>query len=475
MYAKRTKIVATIGPASKDPAVLERLIESGVNVVRLNFSHGTADDHRDIAASVRRIAERLGRTVAILQDLQGPKIRVGRFGTGRVLLSTGAPFVITTDDVVGDDARVSVSYKDLPADVQPGQELLLDDGRLRLRVEAVKGAEVHTIVEIGGALSDHKGINIPGADLSIPALTEKDIRDLAVGESIEVDWVAVSFVRTRDDVLVARDHLARVGSRARLIAKIEKPGAVARFNDILEVVDGIMVARGDLGVEMPPEEVPVIQKRLISLTRAAGKPVITATQMLESMVHDPRPTRAEASDVANAIFDGTDAVMLSAETASGAWPVEAVQMMRKVACQVEKAQEFRMRQEATRPAPLANTQDAISLAAVEVANALNAAAIVTFTVSGSSAWRIARNRPRMPVLALTPDPRVCNLLTLAFGVYPLRTREAHDTDDMVALALEEVQRAGLVKFGDKVVITAGVPLGMRGTTNLLRVERVRHP
>lgn len=475
MYSKRTKIVATIGPASREPAVLERLIEGGVNVVRLNFSHGTADDHRTVAANVRRVAERLGRTVAVLQDLQGPKIRVGRFGAGRVLLAEGAPFVITADPVVGDEGRVSVSYKDLAGDVKPGQELLLDDGRLRLRVERVSGGDVHTVVEVGGPLSDHKGVNIPGADLSIPALTEKDVADLAVGESIEVDWVAVSFVRTRDDVLVARDHMARVGSTARLVAKIEKPGAVARFGEILEVVDGVMVARGDLGVEMPPEEVPVIQKRLIAMTRAAGKPVITATQMLESMIHSPRPTRAEASDVANAIFDGTDAVMLSAETASGDWPAEAVQMMQRVAVQVELAPEFQSRQVATRPTPLANTQDAISLAAVEVACSVGAAAIVTFTLGGSSAWRIARNRPPMPVLALTPDPRVRNQLALAFGVYPRLTREARDTDDMVALAVEEVQRAGLVRYGDRVVITAGVPLEHRGITNLLRVERVHGP
>lgn len=473
MYSKRTKIVATIGPASRSPEMLERLVAAGVNVVRLNFSHGTADDHREVAARVREVAAKLGRTVAILQDLQGPKIRVGRFGVGKVTLATGAPFTITTDDCVGDAARVSCSYKGLAGDVRPGQELLLDDGQLRLRVEDIVGADVRTVVEIGGQLSDHKGVNIPGADLSIPALTEKDLRDLAVGESIEVDLVAVSFVRTRDDVLTARAEMGRVGSPARLIAKIEKPGAVARFADILDVVDGVMVARGDLGVELPPEQVPVIQKRLIAQTRAAGKPVITATQMLESMIHSPRPTRAEASDVANAIFDGTDAVMLSAETASGAWPVEAVQMMRRVAAEVEGTPEFQARQEATRPDPLSNTQDAISMAAVEAAGSLGAAAIVTFTVSGSSAWRIARNRPPMPVLALSPDPRVCNVLAAAFGVYPKLTREATDTDDMVALAMEEVRRSGLARYGDRVVITAGVPLGLRGTTNLLRVERVR--
>jgi pyruvate kinase len=475
MYSKRTKIVATIGPASWAPETLERLISSGVNVVRLNFSHGTAEDHRTTAQNVRAIADRLGRTVSILQDLQGPKIRVGRFASRKVELAHGQAFTITTDDVMGDTTRVSSAYKGLPGDVAPGQELLLDDGKLRLRVTGTTATEVHTTVEVGGPLSDHKGINIPGADLSIPALTEKDIADLAVGEQLEVDWVAVSFVRTRDDVLLARDHLNKLGSNARLIAKIEKPGAVQRFAEILEVVDGIMVARGDLGVEMCPEDVPVIQKRIIELCRAAGKPVITATQMLESMVVSPRPTRAEASDVANAIFDGTDAVMLSAETASGMYPVESVEMMRRVAVSVERSPEFVERLINMCPPPLHNTQDAIAKSAVDVARQLDAAAIVTFTVSGTSAWRIARNRPRVPVLALTPDLRVRNLLSLAFGVFPKLTSEAKDTDDMVRIALEEARRTGIARFGDRVVIVAGVPLGVRGTTNLLRVERLREP
>ncbi len=321
---KRTKIVATLGPATDTKETIRALAEAGADVFRLNFSHGLPEDHKRRAAWVREVSQELGKTLALLQDLQGPKIRIGRFQKGRAELKPGQPFVLTRLPVEGDETRVSLTYKGLPEDVRPGQVLLLDDGRVRLRVERVVGDEIHTLVEVGGVLSDHKGINVPGADLSIPALSEKDIQDLALGAEIGVDWVAVSFVRTRDDLLLARHYLSRYGSRARLMAKIEKPSAVARFEEILEEADGIMVARGDLGVEMPLEEVPIVQKRLILRAIAAGKPVITATQMLESMVQNPSPTRAEASDVANAIFDGTDAVMLSAETAAGAYPVEAV-------------------------------------------------------------------------------------------------------------------------------------------------------
>jgi pyruvate kinase len=471
-HFKRTKIVATLGPKSSSKETVRALAEAGANVFRLNFSHGTPEDHRKRVQIVREVAEETGRTLAILQDLQGPKIRIGRFRSGKVVLEPGKPFVLTRERVEGDENRVSVSYEGLPEDVAPGQVLLLDDGKIRLRVEKVEGGEIHTRVEVGGVLSDHKGINIPGADLSIPALSDKDIEDLALGAELSVDWVAVSFVRSRDDLLLARHYLARFGSRARLMAKIEKPSAVFRFEEILEEADGVMVARGDLGVEMPIEEVPIVQKRIILRAIAAGKPVVTATQMLESMVQNPFPTRAEASDVANAIFDGSDAVMLSAETAAGAYPVEAVAMMRRIAEVVETSPEFLQKLNLLRPSPTPTTQDAIAQAADDVVEAVGAKAIVVFTATGSSARRIARTRPQVPILALTPNLEVRNQLALVWGVYPHLAPDPQDTDDMVRIALREVRALGLAQVGDRVVIAAGVPFGVRGTTNLLRVERV---
>ena len=469
---KRTKIVATLGPASDSKEAIRALAEAGADVFRLNFSHGTHEEHRRRAAWVREVEKELGKTLAILQDLQGPKIRIGRFKEGRVELKVGQPFILTRAPVEGDETRVSITYKGLPEDVAPGQVLLLDDGRLRLRVERIQGDEIHTVVELGGILSDSKGINVPGSDLSIPALSEKDIQDLALGAELGVDWVAVSFVRTRDDLLLARHYLARHGSRARLMAKIEKPSAVHRFEEILEEADGIMVARGDLGVEMPLEEVPIMQKRLILKAIAAGKPVITATQMLESMVQNPSPTRAEASDVANAIFDGTDAVMLSAETAAGAYPVEAVATMARIARVVESSPEFLQKLNVLRPAPTPTTQDAIAQAADDIVEAVEAKAIVVFTATGSSARRIARTRPKVPILALTPNPEVERQLALVWGVLPHLAPDPQDTDDMVRIALEKAKACGLAQVGERVVIAAGVPFGVRGTTNLIRVERV---
>jgi len=475
MLSKRTKIVATIGPASREAGVLASMMRAGLDVVRLNFSHGRPEDHRATVEMVRAAARETGRPVAILQDLQGPKIRVGSFQEGRAVLKAGQPFVLTTADVGGDAHKVSVSYKGLVGDVAPGQVLLLDDGRLRLRVERIDHAagEIHTVVELGGELSDQKGINIPGADLSIPAMTDKDIEDLALGAELGVDWVAVSFVRSRDDLLLARHYMNRLGHEAKLMAKIEKPGAVQRFDEILAEADGVMVARGDLGVEMPPEEVPIVQKRLIRRTRAAGKPVVTATQMLESMIHAPSPTRAEASDVANAIFDGSDAVMLSAETAVGEFPVEAVAMMARVARAVEGSPEYQNAQRILRPEPEHSTQDAIALAATEVAESLPAKVVVVFTASGSSLWRVARYRPGVPVLALTPNARVRRQLVLASGVYTATAPDPTSTDEMVAEAVEFVKSERLADVGDRIVITAGVPFGVRGSTNMVWVEQVK--
>lgn len=470
--SKRTKIVATLGPASSSPEMIQALIEAGVDVFRLNFSHGLPEDHRERVANIRRISAEMGRVVGILQDLQGPKIRVGRFIEGAVELVPGQKFIITSDPVEGDLNRVSSTYRGLPNDVEAGQILLLDDGNIRLKIDEVRTNDIHTTVLIGGRLSNNKGINIPGADLSIPALTDKDIEDLALGVELEVDWVAMSFVRSRDDLLLARHYLNRHSSRARLMAKIEKPSAVARFDEILEEVDGVMVARGDLGVEMPLEEVPGVQKRIIVKAIAAGKPVITATQMLESMVKNPTPTRAEASDVANAIFDGTDAVMLSAETASGTYPVEAVSFMARVARTVEATPEYLARLQALRPAPAPSVQDAIAIGVDDVVDAAGANVIVAFTATGGAARRIARFKPSVPILALTPNQNVCYQMALLGGVLPALAPDPKDTEDMVRIALDKSKELGMAQIGDRAIIVAGVPFGVRGTTNMLRVERV---
>jgi pyruvate kinase len=452
--------------------MIRALIEAGVDVFRLNFSHGMPDDHRQSVQMIREASSSLSRTVAILQDLQGPKIRCGRFREGAVDLQQGQKFIITTEPLEGDETRVSTTYRGLPNDVEPGQMLLLDDGNIRLRVDEVGLNDIHTTVMVGGRLSNNKGINIPGADLSIPALTDKDIDDLTLGAELEVDWVAISFVRSRDDLLLARHYLGRHNSRARLMAKIEKPSAVARFDEILEEADGIMVARGDLGVEMPLEEVPAVQKRIILKAVQAGKAVVTATQMLESMIKNPSPTRAEASDVANAIFDGTDAIMLSAETATGQYPVEAVAFMSRVAKTIEATQEYKDRLNALRPPPNRTVQDAIARAVDDVVESTEARAVVVFTASGSAARRVARTRPPVPILALTPNQFVRDQLALVSGVLPLLAPDPKNTDDMVEIAVAKAMETGLAEAGEYVVITAGVPFGVRGTTNMIRVERV---
>lgn len=471
---RRTKIVATLGPASSDPKMIVKLMEVGVNVFRLNFSHGTREVHQKNINLIRKESKRLGYPVGVLQDLQGPKIRITTFDKGKVTLKAGATFLLTCDDdSPGNDERVGVTYKNLYNDIKVGDELLLDDGRLALKVTSIKGSIIETKVELGGVLSNNKGINIPNADLSIPALTDKDVEDLLYGAELDVDWVAMSFVRSRDDLLLARHYLARAGSRAKLMAKIEKPGAVERFDEILSEVDGIMVARGDLGVEMPPERVPLIQKRLIRACVEAGKPVITATQMLESMVQNPRPTRAESSDVANAIYDGTDAVMLSAETAVGAYPDEAVRVMDRIALSVESDPGYQRDKREHYPTPSDTTADAVSLAACQMAYNLSARVIVTFTSSGTTALRVSRNRPSAPILAITPNERAYRQLSVAWGVFPAMSEDIHDTDEMVEVTDRCLHEVGAIEDGARYVITAGVPFGMRGTTNLIRVERMK--
>ncbi|MDZ7799207.1 MAG: pyruvate kinase [Trueperaceae bacterium] len=473
--ARRTKIVATLGPATHGPKAIGDLIAAGVDVFRLNFSHGDRETHEASVFAIREAAKEAGRAIGILQDLQGPKIRVGIFQDGPVTLEAEQRFDLDCDDdTPGDAHRVAVSYADLCRDVSPSDILLLDDGRLSLEVREVDGATIRTRVVVGGPLSDHKGINIPGADLSIPALTDKDVEDLKFGAELDVDWVAMSFVRSRDDLLLARHYLSRAGSKAKLMAKIEKPGAVERFDEILREVDGVMVARGDLGVEMPPEQVPMIQKRLIFACLEAGKAVITATQMLESMIQSPTPTRAESSDVANAVYDGTDAIMLSGETAVGAYPLEAVRMMDRIARTVEADEAYHRTMREHVPGTDDTTADAVSFGACQMAHSLSAELIVTFTASGATPLRVSRHRPpEAPILAVTPSERACRQLTVTWGVVPHLSDDISSTDEMVEFAANAIRSTGLIEAGARYVITAGVPFGMRGSTNLIRVERFR--
>ncbi len=471
---RRTRIVATLGPATDSKEMIGRLLLAGVNVFRLNFSHGDQSLHRQTVTNIREASEEYGIPVGILQDLQGPKIRVGRFANDKVELVEGERFDLTTaDDSPGDKSRVGVTYKGLVNDVKVGDTLLLDDGRLSLKTIGFDGDTIQTEVVIGGVLSNNKGINIPNATLSIPALTDKDVQDLRLGAELDVDWVAMSFVRNRDDLLLARHYMSRAGSNAKLMAKIEKPSAVDRFDEIISEVDGIMVARGDLGVEMPPEQVPLIQKDLIRACVTAGKPVVTATQMLESMIQNATPTRAEASDVANAIYDGTDAVMLSAETAVGAHPIEAVKMMDRIARAVESDDDFHDKFRGSTPQADTSTPDAVAIAAVKMSYNLDAKLIVTFTSSGNTALRVSRCRPQSPVLAITPNPRALRQLMLVWGVVPHLSEDIHDTDEMVRVSTDAINEENLLAEGDRFIITAGVPFGTRGTTNLIRVERLR--
>jgi pyruvate kinase len=468
---QRTKIVATVGPASSSPSVIDRLIESGVDVVRLNFSHGTHEQHLAVVRAVREISANKGRSVALLQDLSGPKIRTGQLrGDGPVELKDGARIRITTDQSLeGTAERISTTYASLPRDVGPGDRILLDDGNLELRVLGSTEAEVECQVVHGGLLKPKKGMNLPGVKLSTPALTDKDRDDLSFGIRAGVDFVALSFVRRAADVVEAKQAIAALGGSAPLIAKIEKGEAIAELDAILEAADGLMVARGDLGVELSTEEVPTLQKRIILAAKRAGKPVITATQMLESMVDSPRPTRAEASDVANAILDGTDAIMLSAETASGRFPVEAVETMARIAGYTEDHYGFGAPGEGRGP----GSQVARSLARVAsgVAEELACRIIVAFTESGLTAQLVSSFRPRAWIAAVTPSETVCRRLSLWWGVIPILTVRTETTVEMVREGEERLRRAGLAAAGDKVVMLVG-QAETPGATNMLRVHTI---
>ena len=476
---RHTKIVCTIGPASNSEERLEQLMRAGMNVARLNFSHGTQDDHAIVIERVRSISARLGCAVAVLQDLQGPKIRTGQLKDGQpVMLLDGAETTITTRPMVGDADMFATTYQPLPEDVKVGDRILLDDGLLELRVLAFNETDVRCQVVHGGWLKEHKGINLPGVAVSAPALTEKDRDDLKFGVLHKVDYVALSFVRKPEDVVEAKQLIKHYQAELNvgkltpisipLIAKLEKPEAVARLDEILDVVDGVMVARGDLGVEMAPEKVPLIQKRIINRCNDLGLPVITATQMLESMITNPRPTRAEASDVANAILDGTDAVMLSGETAAGAYPIEAVQMMVRIAIETESGNRT-----ARQPQCKRLTQaHAVSHAARALAEEASVQAIVVFTRSGASAHLISKDRPRTPILAYTPSERVYHQLALWWGVWPHMFPMQGTTEELISVVDKRLQDDKLQKPGDHVVIMGGLPVASQARTNFVKLHRV---
>ncbi len=469
---RKTKIVCTIGPASQEADILEKLLVNGMNVARLNFSHGTYEEHRSRIASIRQASKNTGIPVAVMLDTKGPEIRVGFFENGRIKLSEGNQFVLTTRQITGTEKEVSVSYIKLPEDVEVGNQVLLDDGLISLRVKKVEDTEIICEVENGGELSNRKKVNIPGVNVNLPGLTEKDIDDIRLGIEEDVDIIAASFIRNAEDVINIRRVLERYDSDINIISKIENRQGVENLDEIIKVSDGIMVARGDLGVEIPAEEVPIVQKKLISRCNTAGKPVITATQMLESMIKNPRPTRAEASDVANAIYDGTDAIMLSAETATGKYPVEAVQTMSRIAVRIEESldwEEFSKKRAST---VAQTTTEAISYATCASAHSLGAAAIITATKSGSTARMVSKYSPKVPIVAVTPNHKTRQHLLLVKGVYPLISPESETTDGMITIAVDTAVQAGYVKNGELVVITAGVPVGIPGSTNLIKIHTV---
>ncbi|MBE0531545.1 MAG: pyruvate kinase [Rhodospirillales bacterium] len=466
---RKAKIVATLGPASATPERIAELFKAGANVFRLNFSHGSHADHARTHEVIRQLEKEAGRPIGILMDLQGPKLRVGRIAGGKTKLVTGRSFRLDLSPEPGDETRAPLLHPEVFAALAPEMALLLADGTLRLRVVRCGPDFAETEVEVGGELSDHKGVNLPNAVLDISPMTEKDRADLDYGLELGVDWVALSFVQRADDVAELRKL---VDGRAGILAKLEKPAAIDELYHIVDLADAIMVARGDLGVEVPPEDVPTLQKRIIRACRRAGKPVIVATQMLDSMVHSPVPTRAEASDVATAVYDGADAVMLSAETAVGAYAAESVGMMSRIIHRVERDPLYRPLIDTQRREPQPTAEDAISAAARQVAHTVSAAAIVTFTSTGSTTLRAARERPEVPILGLTTTEQTARRLTLAWGVYPIRVRPVTRVVEMVAEATRAAREESFAGSGDLLVVTAGMPFGTPGTTNLLRIAEL---
>ena len=467
---RRAKIVCTLGPASSDPEIIDRLVHAGMDMARLNFSHGTPEEHARRLAAVRRASGRHRKPVAVLADLQGPKIRTGTLEGGRpVLLKAGQRFVITTRDVAGTAASVGTTFQQLPRAVARGSRVLLSDGEIELRVRGVRGRDVVCEVETGGQLAEHQGINLPGAKLHVPSLTPKDRKDLAFALGLGVNYVALSFVRTAADVRAAKSAIARAGKDTPVVAKLEKPEAIENLDAILEASDGVMVARGDLGVEMNPEKVPVVQKQIIARARDFRIPVITATQMLDSMKENPRPTRAEASDVANAIFDGSDALMLSGETAVGHYPLESVAMMGRIIREAEASITTQLLPERRGEMGVNET---IAEAICHAAEELRMKVIAVFTESGSSARLVSKYRPRVPIIAFSPNQETRRRLSLLWGVLPRSISGVRDIDELCEIAELRLREEKLVRPGEVIGIIAGTPLGVRGTTNFLRLQVV---
>ncbi|MBM3341630.1 MAG: pyruvate kinase [Betaproteobacteria bacterium] len=467
---RRTKIVATLGPASSDKKTLERMIAAGLDVVRMNFSHGTADEHRKRVALVRALARKAGRAVGVLVDLQGPKIRIGRFKDNKINLEAGAKFVLDAECKLGDQRVVGLDYVDLPKDVRTGDTLLLDDGRIVLGVSSVKGSRINTVVELGGPLSNNKGINRKGGGLTAPALTDKDKQDIKIAAQLKADFLGVSFPRSGEDMNWARDLMRKAGGNSLLVAKIERAEAITALDEIIDASDVIMVARGDLAVEVGDAVVPALQKRMIRAAREKNKLVITATQMMESMIQNPIPTRAEVSDVANAVLDGTDAVMLSGETAAGKYPAETVAAMARVCVEAEKedpTQNERMRREA-----LGEVEEAIARGTVFTANNLNIKAVAAMTQSGKTPLLMSRLSTAVPIYALSSVVETRRRVTLFRGVYPVRFKGERNRERALNLAEAELIKRGAVQSGDYIVITIGEPFGKSGGTNTMKIVKV---
>ncbi|MCW4461103.1 pyruvate kinase [Sphingomonas sp. BT-65] len=467
--SRKVRVLATLGPASNSPEMIAALHAAGADAFRINMSHGDQESKIPVIEAIRALEKTTGRPTTILADLQGPKLRVGKFADGKVLLETGATFRLDRDKTPGDATRVELPHREIFEAVTEGARLLLDDGKMVLRVTRYGMDWIETRVEVGGTLSNSKGLNVPDMILPLAALTEKDRSDLAFAVEQKVDWIALSFVQRPEDLAEAR---RLIGGGAALLAKIEKPSAVTRIEEIVEACDGVMVARGDLGVELPPQSVPPLQKRIVETARRMGRPVIVATQMLESMITSPSPTRAEVSDVATAVYDGADAIMLSAESAAGQWPIESVTMMDAIADSVERdpAHGDRVHFTVTRPDP--TTADALAEAAKSIAATVSAVAIICFTMSGSTARRIARERPSVPILVLTPKLETARRMGLLWGTHAVHTRDVDSFEDMVAKAKRMALRHGIAKAGDRVIVCAGVPFGTPGSTNVLHVVRI---
>ena len=466
---KRTKIVCTLGPASDSEEILTKLIENGLNVCRFNFSHGSHEEHKVRMDTVKKVREKLNKPIAILLDTKGPEIRTGQFAEPEVLLEEGNEFTITMKDVIGTKDICTVSYKGLSKDVKPEDMILIDDGLVGLKVKEVNDDDILCIVENSGIVKNHKGVNVPGVKINLPALTEKDIKDIEFGIEEGIDFIAASFVRKASDVLAIREVLENNNATdIKIISKIENQEGVDNLDEIIKVSDGIMVARGDLGVEIPTEEIPIVQKLMIKKCNEAGKPVITATQMLDSMIRNPRPTRAEVTDVANAIYDGTDAIMLSGETAAGKYPVNAVKTMSTIAKRTEEDLDYDeiLKNSFTREK---SVTDAISYSTCSTAVSLDASAIVTATSSGYTARMVSKFRPKVPVVAATISEKAMRQLSLSWGVYPVKAKLGSNTDEVIDYSIKAAQQAGYLKDGELVVITAGVPVGVSGTTNLIKV------